>query len=78
MIFEPSGNELNCFITQDVGKAIESDEKQEYLGQWLLRQVFRLGEYEPLTAKRLDELGINGIRLAKTLKQVIYILVLYG
>ncbi len=68
MIFEPSGNELNCFITQDVGKAIESDEKQEYLGQWLLRQVFRLGEYEPLTAKRLDELGINGIRLAKNSK----------
>lgn len=28
--------------------------------------VFQLGEYEPLTKKKLDQLGINGIRIYKT------------
>ena len=65
MVFEPSGNEIRCFITQDNGKGIESDKSQGHLGKWMLRKVFQLGAYEPLTAKRLDELGINGIRLAK-------------
>ena len=65
MVFEPSGNEIRCFITQDTGKGIESDKSQGHLGNWLLRKVFQLNKYEPLTAKRLDELGINGVRLAK-------------
>ena len=35
------------------------------LGEWILRKVFQLGEFEPLTEKRLNEIGINGIRLEK-------------
>lgn len=35
------------------------------MGEWILREVFQLGEYEPLTTERLEELNINGIRLTK-------------
>jgi hypothetical protein len=65
LIFEPSGDSVRSFITQDNGKAIESVEKQSYLGDWILRGVFQLEEFEPLTAERLDEIGINGIRIYK-------------
>ena len=65
LIFEPSGDCITSYITQDNGKAIESYEKQSYLGEWILRNVFRLEKYEPLTSKKMNELGINGIRLYK-------------
>lgn len=65
LVFEPSGDSLPAYITQDEGKAIESVEKQSYLGEWILREVFQLGEYEPLTTERLEELNINGIRLTR-------------
>lgn len=66
LVFEPSGDSIRAFITQDDGKAIESVEKQSYLGEWILRRIFQLSELEPLTGKRLNEIGINGIRLYKT------------
>jgi len=65
LVFEPSGDSLPAYITQDNGKAIESVEKQSYLGEWILRGIFQLREYEPLTSERLKELNINGIRLTK-------------
>lgn len=65
LIFEPSGDSCEAFITQDGGKAIESCTKQSILGEWVLRKVFQLGAYEPLTAKRLYEIGLNGIRIWK-------------
>lgn len=65
LVFEPSGDVLPAYITQDNGKAIESAEKQTYLGEWILRGVFQLDEYEPLTSKRLMELNINGLRFTK-------------
>ena len=65
LIFEPSGDCITSYITQDNGKAIESYEKQSYLGEWILRNVCRLEKYEPLTSKKMNELGINGIRLYK-------------
>ena len=65
LVFEPSGTKIESFITQDAGKAIESYAKQSRLGEWILREIFKLDEYEPLTKKRLDELEINGIRLVK-------------
>lgn len=66
LVFEPSGDRLDAFITQDCGKGIESWEKQSYLGEWILRKVFQLQEREPLTARRLDELEINAFRLYRT------------
>ena len=65
LIFEPSANVLPVYITQDNGKAIESAEKQSYLGEWILRGIFQLDEYEPLTSKRLEEININGLRFTK-------------
>lgn len=65
LVFEPSGDILPAYITQDNGKAIESAEKQTYLGEWILRGIFQLDEYEPLTSQRLAELNINGLRFSK-------------
>lgn len=65
LVFEPSGDVLPAYITQDNGKAIESVEKQTYLGEWILRGVFQLEEYEPLTSSRLAELNINGLRFTR-------------
>lgn len=65
LVFDPSGDSLTAYITQDNGKAIESANKQSYLGEWILRRVFQLDPYEPLTSKRLNEIGINAIRLIK-------------
>ena len=59
---------IRSFVTQDSGKAIESCESQAVLGKWILRDVFQLEEYTPLTSRRLQEIGINGIRLYKTNK----------
>lgn len=63
--FLPSGNKIISYINQDNGKSIQSVDKQDILGEWILRGVFQLKEYEPLTGKRLNELGINAIRLIK-------------
>lgn len=66
LIFEPSGNVILAFITQDNGKAIQSINKQSILGVWILKGVFQLKDYEQLTQDRLDELEINALRLYKT------------
>lgn len=63
--FLPSKNRVISYINQDNGKSIQSVNKQGILGEWILRGVFQLKEYEPLTGERLNELGINGIRLIK-------------
>ena len=65
LVFEPSGDSLPVYLTQDNGKAIESAEKQTYLGEWILRGVFQLDEYEPLTSQKLEELNINGLRFSR-------------
>lgn len=61
----PSGQKITSYINQDEGKSIQSAQNQGILGEWILRGVFQLGEYEPLTGERLNELGINAIRLIK-------------
>lgn len=63
--FLPSGDIIDAYINQDSGKAIQSIDKQDILGNWILRGVFQLAEREILTAQCLDELEINGIRLSK-------------
>lgn len=65
LVCEPSGIEIECHIVQDSGKGIQSIEHQDILGEWIIRNVFQLEEHEPLTYERLEELGINGIRLDK-------------
>lgn len=63
--FIPSGNVIEAYINQDSGKAIQSLGDQDILGSWILEQVFQLPKRTPLTSKRLNEIGINGIRLIK-------------
>lgn len=65
LVFEPSGDEIEAFITQDAGKAIESAEEQTILGSWILEKVFQLPKRTPLTVERLKETGINAYRLYK-------------
>ena len=64
-VFLSSGDVINAYINQEAGKAIQSTDKQEILGNWILRGVFQLKEREVLTGQRLNELEINGIRLTK-------------
>ncbi len=63
--FLSSGDTIKAYINQESGKAIQSVDKQDILGEWLLRGVFQLAEREVLTGKKLESLEINGIRLTK-------------
>ncbi|WP_340641709.1 DNA cytosine methyltransferase [Lactococcus lactis] len=63
--FLQSGDIIDAYINQEAGKAIQSISNQGILGEWILHQVFRLRDREPLTYKRLEELEINAIRLTK-------------
>ncbi|MBM9929513.1 hypothetical protein JMK98_03315 [Pediococcus pentosaceus] len=63
--FVPSGKIIDAYINQDNGKAIESLGSQKILGEWILRDIFQLPPYEPLTEEKMLELGINGTRLTK-------------
>lgn len=63
--FLASGDIISAYINQDNGKGIQSHGNQQTLGEWILRGVFQLKLREPLTGKRLDEIGINAIRLSK-------------
>ena len=65
LIFEPSGEKVKAHITQDFGKGLASKDNQAILGKWILQDIFQLKPYEPLTKKRLDEIGLNGLRLYK-------------
>ena len=63
--FLSSGDTIDAYINQQSGKAIQSVDRQDILGEWLLRGVFQLAEREVLTGKKLEALEINGIRLTK-------------
>ncbi|MDT3995989.1 hypothetical protein RPO40_13120, partial [Mammaliicoccus fleurettii] len=63
--FLPSGDAIKAYINQQAGKAIQSIGNQDILGQWILREVFRLKPDEILTSQKLNEIGINGLRLYK-------------
>ena len=65
LVFEPSKDAIDAFIAEDFGKAIESSKSMKILGEWIRHRVFQLEEYEPLTVAKLNEVGINGIRLVK-------------
>ena len=66
LIFEPSGDTMECFIAQQSGKGIESCHMQSILGKWIREKIFQLDKYQPLSRHKLEMIGINGIRLYKT------------
>lgn len=65
LIFEPSGNVIKSYITQDLGKAIESVDMQSILGKWILEDVLQVKDYQPVTQNDLDNMNINAMRLYK-------------
>ncbi|MGH2277495.1 hypothetical protein ACRCOO_10680, partial [Streptococcus uberis] len=63
--FLPSGDEIEAYINQENGKAIQSTKNQAILGEWIVNQVFQLKRREALTYQKLIDLHINAIRLIK-------------
>jgi len=60
----PSGKSLQSKVCQDNGKALMSYSNKE-LGKWILRKVLQLKEGELLTYKKLQEIGIDTVRIDK-------------
>lgn len=60
----PNQKELKMKVAQENGKALMSDPNKD-LGEWILREVLRLKEYEILTKNKLDLLGIDSVKLRK-------------
>lgn len=60
----PNGTIMRSKICQDGGKALMSYSNKE-LGQWILRDVLRLNEGELLTYNKLQQLGIDSVRIDK-------------
>lgn len=60
----PNGKILNSKVCQDNGKALMSYSNKD-LGQWILRDILKLKEGELLTFQKLEELGIDSVRVDK-------------
>ena len=66
LVFEPSGEKIKAYIGQQAGKSIMSVESMQHLGNWILKGIFQLKDYEVLTKDKLEEIGINSIVLYRT------------
>lgn len=60
----PNRQVLSMKVTQDGGKALQSDPNKE-LGRWILRDVLKLKPLELVTKQMLDKKGIDSIKLSK-------------
>ncbi len=60
----PSGKILKSKVCQDGEKALMSQSNKE-LGKWILRDVLNLKEKEVLTYGKLEEIGIDSVRIDK-------------
>lgn len=60
----PSGDIMRSKVCQDGGKALMSYSNKE-LGKWILRDVLKLDEGEVLTYEKLQEVGIDTVRIDK-------------
>lgn len=60
----PNRKTLQMKVTQDGGKALQSDPNKD-LGKWLLRDVLRLSPGTLVTKQLLDEIGIDSVKLSK-------------
>lgn len=66
MSFGPSTDDnIDMHLTQSSGKGLQSSGTQTRLGEWILRDVFQLKKWEPLTEQKLRDSHINGFRLKK-------------
>ncbi|MFS1982623.1 restriction endonuclease PLD domain-containing protein [Vibrio breoganii] len=60
----PNGTKLSSKVCQQGRKALMSDPNRA-LGNWLLRSVFKLSEYELLTLEHLTKIGFDSVRVTK-------------
>lgn len=60
----PNGKIMRSKICQDNGKALMSYSNRE-LGQWILRDILKLNDGELLTYDKLQQLGIDSVRIDK-------------
>ena len=60
----PNKKILKMKVAQENGKALMSDPNKD-LGEWILRDILDLKEYEILTKNKLDLLGIDSVKLRK-------------
>jgi hypothetical protein len=60
----PNGKKMQSKICQDGGKALMSYSNRE-LGQWILRDVLKLREWQILDYEKLQTVGIDSVRIDK-------------
>ena len=60
----PDGTDMKAKICQQGGKALMSDPSKA-LGAWILRKILQLKEREILTYRKLEEIGIDSVRIDK-------------
>lgn len=65
LVLTQSGVSMPAIVTGDNLKQIMSKNSQKNLGRWILSQVFMLRPYERLNRTKLDELGLDGIKLTR-------------
>lgn len=63
--FMPSMEEMEMFLNQDNGKAIQSLHSQFKFGKWVLKNIFQLKDRELLTNDTLKLIGINAMTFTK-------------
>lgn len=60
----PNGAKINAKVCQDSNKALMSN-PNKVLGKWLLRDVLELAEGELLTYEKLQQIGVDSVRIDK-------------
>lgn len=60
----PSKKTISGKLCQDNSKALMSNPNQD-LGRWLLRKLLKLKEWELLTYKKLEEVGVDSVEITK-------------
>lgn len=60
----PNGESLDAKICQDNSKALMTNPNKD-LGKWILRKVLKLDEGEILTYNRLQELGVDSVKITQ-------------
>lgn len=73
----PNKRELSMKVTQQGGKALQSDPNKE-LGRWILRDVLKLKPMQLVTKEMLDNRGIDSIKLSKVDENLYYMDFLFG
>lgn len=67
----PNEKVLSMKVAQQGGKALQSDPNKA-LGKWILRDVLKLKPLELVTKEKLDQKGIDSIKLSKVDNELYY------